>query len=142
MEFLRRGVERLGGWTLTLPFAYMIAISILSHQEGGEKEVLGYSFRISATLGNSLHVPLYYLLGMFWLLAFEWRRFRGLKASLLAFVLATVFGAIDEYHQSFVPGRYPSVMDGLLDGLGAALATVTWPWVGRLFFSPDRFRRD
>jgi VanZ family protein len=38
----------------------------------------------------------------------------------LAWCLAAGYGLLDEYHQSFVPGRYPSGADILMDAAGAA----------------------
>jgi len=41
----------------------------------------------------------------------------------LAWLLAVLFSATDEYHQSFVPGRHASAFDVLVfDNLGAACA--------------------
>lgn len=50
-------------------------------------------------------------------------KFRGLsKWSLLWCVLLTIlYGASDEFHQSFVPNRDASVFDLMADGLGALL---------------------
>jgi VanZ family protein len=42
-------------------------------------------------------------------------------ALLLALSLASLYGATDEFHQSFVPGRSADVLDWLADTLGAAL---------------------
>lgn len=39
-----------------------------------------------------------------------------------AWLMATLYSATDEFHQSFVPGRYPAVTDVLIDSLGAAAA--------------------
>lgn len=39
-----------------------------------------------------------------------------------AWVLAVLFSVTDEFHQSFVPGRYPAVTDVMIDAFGAALA--------------------
>lgn len=54
------------------------------------------------------------------------RRVRRLLV-LAAFVLAVAYGASDEFHQSFVPGRTPDLGDVLADAFGAALALgVAW----------------
>lgn len=53
-----------------------------------------------------------------------WRGFEfGKKYAWLAWLLALVYAATDEYHQSFVPGRHPAVFDvAVYDGLGALAA--------------------
>jgi VanZ family protein len=47
---------------------------------------------------------------------------------------ASLFGAVDEYHQRFIPGRFASVDDWAADSLGAAL--------GVLAFAAARKRRE
>jgi VanZ family protein len=42
----------------------------------------------------------------------------------IAWVLATLYSATDEYHQSFIPGRHPAVTDVMIDSVGAALALI------------------
>jgi len=58
---------------------------------------------------------------------------RGLKGEsseivprqlFIAWVLATLYSATDEFHQSFVPGRHPAVTDVMIDSLGAGLALI------------------
>jgi VanZ family protein len=44
--------------------------------------------------------------------------------ALTAFLMAAVYGGVDELHQSFVPSRSPSALDVVADTLGA-LAYVT-----------------
>ncbi len=46
------------------------------------------------------------------------------KRFLLAFFLAVLYSALDEFHQSFTPGRHPSPWDVLIDSGGAALALL------------------
>ena len=46
----------------------------------------------------------------------DWRR------AGVALLAATFYAATDEYHQSFVPSRGPSVHDVLIDACGAAIA--------------------
>jgi VanZ family protein len=52
----------------------------------------------------------------------------GARRGVWAWVLAVAYALLDEFHQSFVPGRQPSLVDALLfDGGGAAAAlTITW----------------
>jgi len=40
----------------------------------------------------------------------------------IAWFLATLYSATDEFHQSFVPGRHSAVSDVMVDSLGAAAA--------------------
>jgi VanZ family protein len=44
-----------------------------------------------------------------------------LRAAVIAVALATGYGATDEFHQSFVPGRGPAFSDVLIDLVGASL---------------------
>ena len=39
----------------------------------------------------------------------------------IAWALAVLYSATDEFHQSFVPGRHPAVTDVMIDALGAGL---------------------
>jgi VanZ family protein len=61
-------------------------------------------------------------------LAVLWRRALGQsrRAGLLAFALAFAYALSDEFHQSFVPGRHPDVVDLACDALGAALGLGMW----------------
>ena len=54
-------------------------------------------------------------------------RFRAdWRAAVLGLLAASAFGATDEWHQSFVPGRSCDVMDWLADTGGAALAVTLY----------------
>jgi VanZ family protein len=49
--------------------------------------------------------------------------------ALAAIAVTTTYGASDEWHQSFVPGRTPDVADLWADTLGAILGTAAcWAW--------------
>jgi VanZ family protein len=53
--------------------------------------------------------------------------FDGLpKSALWAVVLASTFGATDEWHQSFTPGRHAGADDWAADTAFAAAALYTW----------------
>jgi VanZ family protein len=47
-----------------------------------------------------------------------------------AFVVIALYGLTDEYHQSFVPGRTPTLIDWLVDLAGAAVVWLFLAWRG------------
>jgi VanZ family protein len=49
---------------------------------------------------------------------------RSRGAALLALSISMVYGAIDELHQSFVPGRDVSLRDWTADSIGALIVVV------------------
>ncbi len=67
-----------------------------------------------------VHVLMYAVLGFSLLWAL---RSTGLKYSryavLIAASIAALYGALDEFHQSFVPGRNASIYDFVADGIGS-----------------------
>lgn len=76
---------------------------------------------VSPTLQNALHVPVYAVLAWAWHWALgAWMRKPATRA-LCAFMIASGYGVFDEWHQSFVPGRFASLTDVALDVAGAAL---------------------
>ena len=56
---------------------------------------------------------------------------RGSRAVVLALLATSLYGASDEWHQSFVPGRACEWADWMADTTGAALAIALyrgWSW--------------
>jgi len=58
-----------------------------------------------------------------WITPAFWRRRPALSLSLVVIITAA-YGAIDELHQYFVPGRFSSAWDWLADTLGAFLGAA------------------
>ena len=52
------------------------------------------------------------------------RRDFGLRWALIVILIVAGYAALDEFHQSFVPGRGPAVSDVLLDTTGGAAAQL------------------
>ena len=77
---------------------------------------------LPAMSDKSWHALAYSGLGA--LVAFALAEGRPLRLSwgraLVAVAIATVYGATDEWHQSFVPGRAADAADLLADAIGAA----------------------
>ena len=67
------------------------------------------------------HAGLFGMLSI--LLFFALRYERGLpvmKAAFLAVLITAAYGAFDEFHQSFTPGRMPDIRDWLADLAGGS----------------------
>jgi len=72
------------------------------------------------------HLLAYAVLGILFFLPLGAGRLSNLtaKTAALAVLLSTLYGAFDEVHQSFTPGRSPDVRDLFADALGAALGVA------------------
>ena len=94
-------------------------------------EVYALFYWISPTLQNVLHVPAYAALG--WTMCWALRAWlnRASAIVLIAAGISTIYGIFDEWHQSFVPGRYASLTDLTLDVAGVALGIVFAVWTSR-----------
>ncbi len=80
-------------------------------------------------LQNLLHVPVFGMLAWLWQRAFRQSAARPALMDALAVVLTVAYGVLDEWHQAFVPGRYASFTDVLLDGTGALLGVLAGRWL-------------
>lgn len=57
---------------------------------------------------------------------------------LFAWILATGWGILDEFHQSFVPGRSASTGDAVADGLGALVGAVLFIYLGLWLYKNEK----
>ncbi|QQR58976.1 MAG: VanZ family protein [Candidatus Melainabacteria bacterium] len=55
------------------------------------------------------------------------------KATYLAVLLAILYAASDEWHQSFVPGRSACVEDVMLDSSAVLVAFFCTGWIDKIF---------
>jgi VanZ family protein len=69
------------------------------------------------------HFLVYAMLGVLVARAVE---LKPRRAALMVAVVVGVslFGAFDEWHQYFIPGRFPDVMDWLADSVGGAVGAT------------------
>lgn len=58
---------------------------------------------------------------------------RGAVAVVAAVAITSLFGASDEFHQSFVPGRDTDVFDWVADTLGATAGALVWLGARKFF---------
>ena len=58
--------------------------------------------------------------------------FDRVKAGYTALAIAFLYGSTDEYHQSFTPGRMPTIRDIIFDTLGAGAAIyLIWNYLSK-----------
>ena len=128
--------------TFFLPFALMACLFYASGQSSLRTPDLNFIlpidkvghfliFGLLATL--VMRIPKIYIL-----------RWRGALASAL---IVIAYGAVDEWRQSFTPGRTAEPYDLIADALGASIAVLAynvWPMYRKcLEWSPlYRFRKD
>jgi VanZ family protein len=106
-------LQRIGLWAPVV--AFMIGVYVLADPLPVAPPVTGGD--------KLLHAAAYGTFGVLCLRAFHGglRRLR-LRPTLLALLLTLGYGALDEVHQSRVPGRDPSLADWAADAAGASLA--------------------
>ena len=72
------------------------------------------------------HTGVFFLFGFFVILSLV--RGKRIEFIFVGFLLALLYGISDEVHQLFVPGRYGSLKDVFLDGVGIIFATMVY-WI-------------
>jgi VanZ family protein len=94
----------------------MVIIFAISSRTADElPNFLGWDYFVK----KSSHAIGYGLLALSYLHLFKWNG----KYYWLAWLLAVLYSATDEFHQSFVSGRHSTITDVLIfDNLGAAIA--------------------
>jgi VanZ family protein len=107
-----------GWWALAVFYALFI-FALSSFPPGAGGGGLPVSDKI-------LHVILYLFFGaiLFLALAKSFGTASASKVFLAAFSIAALYGITDEFHQSFVEDRTPSILDWLADALGSFLGAL------------------
>ena len=76
---------------------------------------------VSPNIQNLLHIPAFGLLTVIWILVLGCYGVSKGRCILIASVLAFAFGLLTEIGQIWVPGRFPSILDLMLDLTGILL---------------------
>ena len=80
------------------------------HQELEKKEIEKQADEIEFYIRKAAHMTEYAVRRKCWL--------------MVGFIICVLYAATDEFHQSFVGGRGPSVRDVGIDSLGVLIATI------------------
>lgn len=86
-----------------------------------DREIEGLNFIIGLqpSIQNLLHIPAYAILSILLLQVLG-------KRLMLVIVGAIVFGMINEWIQLAIPGRYPSMMDMVLNAAGSLVGIILY----------------
>ena len=122
---------RVGG--VVVAALWMTFIWTLSAQSFPDEEFVVWE----AWVANLAHAPLFGLLALWWLpVVLARAEGRGLPPvgagrAVLTVGLVLAFGFVDEWHQSQVPGRDPSLQDIATDVVGALCVLAVAGYVAR-----------
>ena len=113
------------------PLLLMAVIFILSSIPGkvDDDHVLKILTELDPQLQNLLHIPMFGLLQWLWLRAFAKTGKSGGQTVMACVGITTAYGLFDEFHQLFVPGRYASLTDVLMNLVGVAMGTLAFRWL-------------
>ena len=78
---------------------------------------------------KALHLGAYAALGLLFFRAFLGEGAGWIAAAALAFTATSAYGASDEWHQLFTPGRQSGLDDWMADTLGGAMGIAMFPLV-------------
>ena len=106
-----------------------------------ETQIADYADQIGYPVRKLAHMTEYFLLAVAVSFPFYVYGLRGFPLMLVAGVICVAFAAGDEYHQSFVAGRGPSVKDVGIDSIGAFFGIMTVQIICWVFLAPARSAR-
>lgn len=111
----------LRAWSPALVWAALIFA--VSHRPTVSLPDLSHADKVS-------HAAAYAVLGV--ALAHALHRSRARAWPLWSVALGWLYGASDEFHQSFVPGRSPEAADWVADAVGVLIGTFVYQrWLAR-----------
>jgi VanZ family protein len=110
--------RRVGRWLP--PLLYMGLVFYLSSQSNPAPELT------ERVWDKALHLVEYGGLGMLFYRAFLGEEIGAAAAALCAVVATSLYGASDEWHQLFTPGRNSDIHDWFADTIGAAVGIAAY----------------
>ena len=106
-----------------------------------ETEIEVFADRIEYPVRKLAHMTEYFMLAVAVSFPFYVYGLRGFPLMLVAGLICVAFAAGDEYHQSFVAGRGPSIKDVGIDSIGAFFGILTVQIICWVFLAPARSAR-
>lgn len=117
--------ERIAQW---LPPLLWMALIFAMSSRSTIPTAPGISQQLLAAAG---HVVVFAILAILLFRALDGHVPSTQRRAGLAWLTTTVYGISDEFHQSFVPGRYATIDDVILDAVGAAIGLLVYSYATR-----------
>lgn len=101
----------------------MGAIFFLSHQPGNK-----INLPLFVGADKIIHATVYGILAITSIFALPktFKRVFPLATAFLVVLICLLYGVTDEYHQSFIMGRSPDILDVVADTFGAIIVCTIW----------------
>lgn len=106
-------------------YAPPVAVAALIFALSATPDLSSGLARWDLLLRKLAHITIFGLLWLTLARATHWRR------PILATVLSLLYAGTDEYHQTFVHGRHGTPVDVAIDGIGVAIAALSWSLTAR-----------
>ena len=124
--FSAQSGEESGGLSQLISEKCAAFLNALSGEHWGEALVAEFADYFEHPLRKFAHFAEYAVMGsLLTLIWIQWMK-RGKRLYLLIVLWVFLSAAADEFHQYFVPGRYASVADVLLDTCGGAFGMTVF----------------
>ena len=104
---------KIGRWAPVIAWACVILISTSLPGQAVPAGPAGFD--------KAGHFLVYAVLGMLAIRAMSQSRMSAAKAIAVTLAAVSVFAAFDEWHQGFIPGRFPDAADWAADVAGATV---------------------
>lgn len=84
----------------------------------------GYAKFVEFFIRKGAHFGTYFLLGASWFIGLNMKIKQPFLIGIVAWLTATGYAGLDEYHQMLTGGRTPLFQDVMLDSIGALTAVI------------------
>jgi VanZ family protein len=111
---------------LWLPVLLWMGVIFIGSSIGSMPQVGGDT--TDAIVHRTAHLLEFALLGWLVLRALSDGRVPDRRAVIIALIVVTLYGASDEYHQGFTPGRSSELSAVVFDAVGGLIGLWAWWW--------------
>lgn len=140
-SFSAQDADASGNLSLSVSYRIVEMGNDILHKGLDETQMEQYAFKIEHLVRKLAHMTEYFMLAVAVSFPLYVYRLRGFPLMLVAGIICVAFAAGDEYHQSFVAGRGPSVRDVGIDSIGAFFGILAVQAICWVFLAPARSAR-